>query len=899
MAALTDTWVNMHPYEHPYDAFFPNFGSYPGTASQAPTTHESSYAFHQASVEPAEMPSQRYHPSGGMTSYDPHPPISIHSYPHRGSYEENYHTLVTLPPESLNQVQIIDHRAHSPLTSVARTTDPLMTSVSQVSGPSVTSTSSSTLGSPNSAASRTLPRSDPWANSTFELGLGLVGGIVTTEDFTQETPITVGLGPESTFMDEKRPTGYVGKYATISSSTDAVQEGTLSSSSSSSPSLLPAFASHSNYSVGPPHSDLTVNTILEDIVGGVSASPTSATSTIKAPFGDGGAVFRSPGSPASVRPVRTHRSIDSIAARWHPYSHPTRRRSYSATPNASPSPRTHPVSSPNIPSPSVPQEAPNFHQSPFFAQSSGHFVAPLQSSSWFPSESCSEPSVPSLPLSYSLSSPSSGLAELQRLTAQPPVDPSLIQPFRSPTSQSPTPVLPVGEMSELQPPRLPAHHSISPEPSRSSLANYRRGSANIKAGSQTPYLHTRTYQPYPSSRRHSTSSRLSHTGSPITGSGESEGDESKTRGRCPHPDCGKVFRDLKSHILTHQAERPEKCPIQTCEYSHRGFARRYDRNRHTLTHYKGTMVCGFCPGSGSVAEKSFNRADVFKRHLMSVHHVEQTPPNSRKKSSAGVVSETKRSSSFPRDVTGKCSTCSETFNNAQDFYEHLDDCVLRVVQQEDPGEAINERHLASMDRDEAVIETFRGHALLTDAETIAPTPDMLALREAGEDNNERRAREEARLEPWPREPASYQSHFGHPRGVHSRPGDGNDIGRASAILTGGRTRGHVLQRGGIRGVIKSSKKRRKEYPTSWGCSPEQMRMKRRVFCVFDGSTRLCKDEMMLDRELEVRVSLGDSGAYVTDLDVETLKRVQAFEKTPEVTEAGWTLDRIGPQGPIS
>ncbi|KAK7714261.1 hypothetical protein SLS64_004361 [Diaporthe eres] len=72
--------------------------------------------------------------------------------------------------------------------------------------------------------------------------------------------------------------------------------------------------------------------------------------------------------------------------------------------------------------------------------------------------------------------------------------------------------------------------------------------------------------------------------------------------------------------------------------------RKYDKNRHALTHYKGTMVCPFCPGPGTAYEKSFNRADVFKRHLTAVHNVEQTPPNS-----------------------------------PQDFYEHLDDCVLNVI----------------------------------------------------------------------------------------------------------------------------------------------------------------------------------------------------------------------------
>jgi hypothetical protein len=101
----------------------------------------------------------------------------------------------------------------------------------------------------------------------------------------------------------------------------------------------------------------------------------------------------------------------------------------------------------------------------------------------------------------------------------------------------------------------------------------------------------------------------------------------KAKGLCSYPECGKIFKDLKAHMLTHQHERPEKCPIQTCDYHIKGFARKYDMNRHTLTHYKDTMICGFCPGSGSMAEKSFNRADVFKRHLTSVHAVEQTPPN--------------------------------------------------------------------------------------------------------------------------------------------------------------------------------------------------------------------------------------------------------------------------------
>jgi hypothetical protein len=151
----------------------------------------------------------------------------------------------------------------------------------------------------------------------------------------------------------------------------------------------------------------------------------------------------------------------------------------------------------------------------------------------------------------------------------------------------------------------------------------------------------------------------------------------ENRNKCPHPDCGRVFKDLTAHMLTHQEERPEKCPIESCEYHTKGFARKYDKNRHALTHYKGTMACPFCPGAGTAYEKSFNRADVFKRHLTSVHNVEQTPPNSRKVFSGAAASLRAKSGKNPG--AAKCSICHMSFTAAQDFYEHLDDCVLSVI----------------------------------------------------------------------------------------------------------------------------------------------------------------------------------------------------------------------------
>jgi hypothetical protein len=159
----------------------------------------------------------------------------------------------------------------------------------------------------------------------------------------------------------------------------------------------------------------------------------------------------------------------------------------------------------------------------------------------------------------------------------------------------------------------------------------------------------------------------------------SSGTSTATRSRCPHPDCGRVFKDLAAHMLTHQEERPEKCPIETCEYHIKGFARKYDKNRHALTHYKGTMVCPFCPGAGTPYEKAFNRADVFKRHLTAVHNVEQTPPNSRKL----VLPMGPR----PGGVGAKCNICQSQFGTAQEFYEHLDDCVLNVIAPSTPKNA--------------------------------------------------------------------------------------------------------------------------------------------------------------------------------------------------------------------
>lgn len=332
-------------------------------------------------------------------------------------------------------------------------------------------------------------------------------------------------------------------------------------------------------------------------------------------------------------------------------------------------------------------------------------------------------------------------------------------------------------------------------------------------------------------------------------------DEGREKSRCPFPDCGRSFKDLKAHMLTHQSERPEKCPIANCEYHLKGFARKYDKNRHTLTHYKGTMVCGFCPGSGSAAEKSFNRADVFKRHLMSVHGVEQTAPNCRKRSPPA---STKTLAAYSNDATGKCSTCSATFSNAQDFYEHLDDCVLRVVQQEEPSEAINQKRLAEVAGDDDVKQTMEKHKLQDSASPVDSADNSNNNNNNNDDDDD------------------------EDEDVDSKPTTTSRIGPSGAI-TKPKARPATRRRGN-----------RNSYPQGWGTPAAKMKTKKRVLCVYDGQRRLWKDEMMLDNEFEVRIRLpGGAGdgtnrdAYVTDLDVETVKRANGIFSATEEERGPW------------
>ncbi|OAT08332.1 C2H2 finger domain-containing protein, variant [Blastomyces gilchristii SLH14081] len=481
------------------------------------------------------------------------------------------------------------------------------------------------------------------------------------------------------------------------------------------------------------------------------------------------------------------------------------------------------------------------------------------------------------------------------------VDPSLIQPMQQQSSYPP-PTASYAEEIQYAFTRSPLFHSTSPAASPLPQSQTLHPQQHPRSALPSPYL-TQSFTPRPLSfagRRSSISSENSRRSqrSPLAGSVDYE-EKGKEKGRCPHPDCGRVFKDLKAHMLTHQSERPEKCPIVTCEYHLKGFSRKYDKNRHTLTHYKGTMVCGFCPGSGSAAEKSFNRADVFKRHLTSVHGVEQTAPNSRKKTPP---TSNRKAATYCHDATGKCSTCSSTFSNAQEFYEHLDDCVLRVVQQEEPSEAINLKRLTEVASDDAVRQTMEKHML------VDTTNDVITNHNQTDDHDDDTNDSNDNNNSNTRNPAAGKGSLKSSASSTSTSSTNTNTTPSSSSNTLSKPPSTTHTTAGITKPRPTSSRRRNNrnnYPPSWGCATNKMKMKKRVLCLYDGQRRLWKDEMMLDNEFEVRLKLlgganDDNGtgrdAYVTDLDVETLKRADAVHGATEEERGPWDGDMGGSAG---
>ena len=304
--------------------------------------------------------------------------------------------------------------AGSPSPSVSQAFDQPPSTLSSASGASVQSTASSAVGSPYSHATNTLPGHDQWTESRH--GLGIAPEIVHNDGFAQETMFPLGSMDNDLVFDESKLQGnFVGESGTLSSpsfphvqASPSISSRPVLRSSTTSSSLIPNATPADSSLVpkatpadtSPNGRDVTIDTILEEVNSRMSSprrtvSPNTAQPAHPAPGSFRGVYdatsplghtggFKSPTTPASAMSPyhpgasippgpyqRDHLNQSSIIGA------DTRVRRGSNSP-------TERFSHSRSAQPRVQDHFPIVRsQSPFFSQSSGRFVPPLQSSCWF------------------------------------------------------------------------------------------------------------------------------------------------------------------------------------------------------------------------------------------------------------------------------------------------------------------------------------------------------------------------------------------------------------------------------------------------------------------------------------------------------------------------------------
>lgn len=343
-------------------------------------------------------------------------------------------------------------------------------------------------------------------------------------------------------------------------------------------------------------------------------------------------------------------------------------------------------------------------------------------------------------------------------------------------------------------------------------------------------------------------------------------------GRCSL--CKTTFKDFRTHMLTHQSERPEKCPVRACRYNTKGFARKYDRDRHINTHFKGSLDCNFCPHGSSVAQRTFNRVDLFKRHFVNAHVAAQTQSHEE-----ASVSLSPQQLGAERGNSNNCSTCGDPFGSATDFFEHLNDCIhdhilraLRPSQQDED----NMKNLESVHDDPEVQKTLERHGLHLQFEDCRSS----VTEDASTTDASKQRLERLCMNVTP-----------YDVGQNIANGALQDAPTTHTAADSKPRCGMTRSEGGVPVLPDLPKKKRTRYPATWACTMDKVRMKKRVLCVYDGTRRLWKDDMMLDSETAHSadsvssgtnsINLPSADGYVTKLDVYTLRRAEALHGATE------------------
>lgn len=332
----------------------------------------------------------------GMTTYDSYASVTAPSSAPTAFYDAPQF-VVDAPQETLKLGHYRYTPPGSPSNSASHSFDHPPSTMSSTSGASVRSANSSAVGSPYSRSTHTISSREPWTESGYGLGLG--PSIVSQDSFCQSDFVSAGLEHEVLFAPEKLPSGFVGECTEVPSSQGLAQSAPFSSSISNNfrypfPHTLAVNTSVAG-SGGTPgiklheakhHADHPMAWSSGESTRSTSASPSFSRSQPLAKSSPQNAdVFRSPSTPASATSSFFSRARSPALVRGVE----SRRQSVvgagikkpTSSPKASPGrfPHGRPTPPPSSPS----QVYAGQFQTPFFSQSSGNFIAPLESSCWF------------------------------------------------------------------------------------------------------------------------------------------------------------------------------------------------------------------------------------------------------------------------------------------------------------------------------------------------------------------------------------------------------------------------------------------------------------------------------------------------------------------------------------
>jgi hypothetical protein len=295
---------------------------------------------------PHPMYSSEFYHIGNMQGYD----IDASAYGYQRTAQDPYPAFTGAPMYEMAQAYATDKHSPHLLPVGSPEVRPPPSNISTASGPSA---SSSTMGSPYSSHGQPVPIPE-WTVTTT--GLGIQPGIVPYGDFPEYNYGASGIDDQFVFTDLNKP-GFVGECAKLPESASRPLH--------SFPSSISTLVTSNDMNTCGTHPEQARS---DGSTPRLTRSPIAA---VTPSLGSNDYQFKSPATPASATsPLSTRRfSTFSIG-------------SASSAAGRTQDARSSPIfqSSASL-KPDVAEQPPysTYHQSPFFSQTSGQFVAPLES----------------------------------------------------------------------------------------------------------------------------------------------------------------------------------------------------------------------------------------------------------------------------------------------------------------------------------------------------------------------------------------------------------------------------------------------------------------------------------------------------------------------------------------